>query len=73
MNALDLISRAQAAPLTARVVTTYTDGTVKHHDTRSLGAAANYAIDQRRKIGRALIDRDTGQPVIVTSVEIIAI
>lgn len=68
MNALDLIARAQAAPLTHRVTTVYADGATKTHDTRSVGSAENHAVAERRKIGRALISRETGVEVTVVGV-----
>jgi len=73
MNALDLIARAQAMPMTHRVTTTYADGATKIHDTRSEGAAENFATGERRKIGRELIDRETGAEVMVVSVVISAL
>lgn len=68
-----LIAAALAAPKTHAVVTTYADGRVKQFDTRSLASAENHATDYRRKIGRTLIDRDTGAEVRIVSVEIKAL
>jgi hypothetical protein len=65
-----LISAALAAPKTHRVVTIYADGRTKIHETRSLVTAENYAIGERRKIGRELIDRASGKTVRVVSVVI---
>ncbi len=73
MNALDRINSALAQPLTHRVTTVYADGATKHHDTRGLAQAENWAVGERRKIGRALIDRMTGATVSVVSVEIVAL
>ena len=73
MNALDLIARAQAMPMTHRVTTTYADGATKIHDVRSQGAAENFATGERRKIGRPLISRDPGSEVMVVSVVIYAL
>lgn len=73
MNALDLISRAQAMPMTHRVTTTYADGATKIHDARSEGAAENFATGERRKVGRCLVSRDTGKTVQVVSVVITAL
>lgn len=70
MNALDLIAANLAKPMTHVVVTTYANGTAKRHETRSAAQAENYAIGERRKIGRALLDRVTGEPVRVVSVTI---
>lgn len=57
-----------ARPLTHRVTTLYADGEVKLHDTRSLGAAENWATGEQRKIGRELIDRATGKKVCAVAV-----
>ena len=73
MSVLDLIAAAQAMPKTHRVVTAYTSGKTRVHDTRSAASAETYAFGERRKIGRNLIDLDTGATVRVTSVEIIAL
>lgn len=70
MNAENLIAAALAAPKTHRVVTTYACGKTRTFDTRSLASAENYAVGDRRKIGRDLIDCDSGEKVRVVSVEI---
>lgn len=70
MSPLDRIAAAHAAPMTHCVLTTYADGTAKRHETRSHGSAENWAIGERRKIGRDLINRETGATVRVVSVEI---
>lgn len=70
MNALDLIARAQAEPMTHRVTTIYACGKTRTHDTRSAAAAENHAIGERRKIGRDLIDRETGNTARVIDVQI---
>lgn len=60
-----------ARPLTHRVTTTtFASGKTRTHDARSLGAAENYAVGERRKIGRDLISRETGETVRVVSVEV---
>lgn len=59
-----------ARPFTHRVIVTYASGKIRTHDVRSGGAATNYAIGERRKIGRDLIERETGKPVRVVSVDI---
>jgi hypothetical protein len=64
------IEAALAAPKTHRVVTAYASGATRTHETRSLAAAENWATGERRKIGKDLIDRTSGKPVMVTSVEI---
>lgn len=73
MNAMDLIAARLAAPMTHRVTTVYADGTTKTHDARSAGAAENWATGERRKIGRRLINRETGAEVMVVAVEIEAL
>ena len=68
-----LIAVAMAKPMTHRVTTVYADGRERHHDTRSLGAAENFAVGERRKIGRKLLDRETGATVQVAYVEVAAL
>lgn len=68
-----LIAAALAAPLTHKCVTLYADGSAKEHLTRSAATAENFAIGERRKIGRDLINRETGKTVRVVSVTIEAI
>lgn len=70
MNVEARIAAALAQPLTHRVSTVYAGGLVKTHDVRSLGAANNWAVGERRKIGRKLLDRATGEAVEVIAVEI---
>ena len=65
-----IIAAALAAPKTHKVVTTYADGTEKRFDTRSLASANNHATGERRKIGRNLVDRMTGNAVRVVAVEV---
>lgn len=62
-----------ARPLTHRVTTVFEGGAVRTHDTRSLGAAENYATGERRKIGKTLTDRVTGAVVRVIAVTIDAL
>lgn len=73
MDAMNLIHAALAAPKTHAVLTTYEDGRVKRHETRSAGTAETFAIGERRKIGRDLIDPTTGGKVRVVSVDIVRI
>jgi len=68
-----LIAAALTAPKTHKVVTTYADGTVREFATRSLQTAENHAVLDRRKIGRNLISRETGDTVRVVSVAVEAI
>lgn len=70
MNAEQMIAAALAMPHTHTVVTTYECGKVRRHTTRSAASAENYAIGERRKIGRGLIERETGRKVRVVSVEV---
>lgn len=71
MNALDRINAALAAPKTHAVVTTYASGATRSFETRCAGSAENYAIGERRKIGRELISRETGETVRVVAVDIV--
>lgn len=66
----DLIAAALAAPKTHAVVTTYACGKVRRHETRSLQTAQNHAKGESRKVGRDLIDRETGNTVRVVSVSV---
>lgn len=67
------LSALAARPATHNVETRYACGKVRTYGARSAAAAENYAVGERRKIGRALIDRETGNPVQVVAVEIIEI
>lgn len=70
-SAIDrLIATAAAKPATHVVETHYSCGRVRRHETRSIGAAENYAAGERQKIGRALIDRATGGRVRVVAVTV---
>ncbi len=75
MPAIDLISKASAAPMTHVVITTYADGRANRHETRSAATAENWAVGERRKIGRDLISRNadmTAGPVVhVVSVNVV--
>jgi len=73
MNIDAFLAEQLARPITHRVVTTYADGQTKSHDTRGAAQAENWAIGERRKVGRDLIDRETGATVRVVSVEIAAL
>lgn len=70
MNALDLIAKRLAAPRQFRVTTHYEGGATKMHETETEGQAENWATGERRKIGRDLIDRETGGTVRVVDVTI---
>jgi len=73
MNIEAFLAAHLAKPLTHRVTTLYASGAVKTHDTRSLGAAENFAIGENRKVGRKLIDRATGQAVEIVGVMVEAL
>ena len=59
-----------AMPKTHIVVTTYADGRTRRFGCRSQNAANNYRASIAGKIGRDLIDRDTGATVRVISIEV---
>ena len=65
-----IVAAMLARPMTHEVVTIFADGNTRSFPVRSLGQAENYAISERRKVGRDLINRDTGATVRVTAVEI---
>lgn len=77
MTAIELIAASAAKPMTHAVVTSYADGTAKRHETRSAAAAENWAVGERRKIGRDLISRNAdmtaGPMVRVVAVDVLAI
>lgn len=73
MDAMDRIAAALAAPKTHAVVTEYACGKVRRHETRNAAAAENFAVGERRKIGRDLICRETGKTVRVVKVSVVAL
>lgn len=77
MNAMDLIAREAAKPMTHVVLTAYADGTIKRHETRGLAQAQTWAHLENQKVGRDLISRNadlTAGPIVrVVSVEIAAL
>jgi TPP-dependent indolepyruvate ferredoxin oxidoreductase alpha subunit len=73
MDAMDIINRALAMPKTHVVVTRYECGKERRFESRNIASAENWATGERRKIGRDLIDRETGATVRVVSVEIEAL
>lgn len=73
MDAMELIRRVQALPKTHRVVVFYECGKMRTHDTHSAASAESFALRERRKIGRDLIDRLTNKTVRVTAVDILDI
>lgn len=68
-----LLSRHLSMPVAFAVVTKYADGSERSHNTATEAQAKNFAIGERRKIGRELINRDTGKTVRVTSVEVVTL
>lgn len=59
----DFIQRMLARPKKFRVTTFYADGTRNDHDVHSMGQAENWAMGERAKLNRDLIDRLTGKIV----------
>jgi hypothetical protein len=72
-NTESLIQRLLAMPKTLAVVTRFADGSVRRHEVATRGQAENYAVGERRKIGRDLINRETGATVRVIAVDIVSI
>lgn len=71
MNIEAMLSALAAAPKPFKVVTTYECGKVRSLDVHSAAAGETHAFGERRKIGRNLIERETGRTVRVVSVEIL--
>lgn len=69
----NLIAARLAAPKKFEVVTLFADGTARSYKTETRGQADNYAHGERRKIGRVLINRDTGASVEVVDVYVVAL
>lgn len=70
MDAMALIQRELAKPMTHVVLTTYADGATRKFEARGAAAAESYAVGERRKIGRELLSRAGGK-VTVASVEVL--
>ncbi len=71
MDVMDRINAALAMPHTHAVVTTFADGSTRHFTTRSAASAETHAaFVERPKIGKTLINRDTGATVRIVSVTI---
>jgi hypothetical protein len=62
----DRLAVLAARPREWRVTTHYAGGATKAHDTHNEAGANNYALGERRKLRRDLIDRATGATVCVT-------
>lgn len=73
MNTPAIIAEMLARPITHEVVTRFVDGSERRFGVRSAAQGENYAIGERRKIGRDLINRETGVTVRVTNVEVVAL
>lgn len=77
MDTLSLIAAQLAKPKTHKVVTRYAGGATAELEHRSAAAAENYAVGERRKIGRDLISRNedltAGPMVRVVAVEVVAL
>lgn len=72
-NTPAIIAAMLARPMTHEVVTIFADGKTRSFPVRSLAQAENYAVGERRKIGRDLVNRDTGATVCVIAVEVRAL
>ena len=68
-----ILAAMLARPMTHEVVTVFADGETRAFPVRSLAQAENYAVGERRKIGRDLVNRDTGETVRVIAVEVCAL
>jgi len=63
-----IIAAALTMSSTHKVVTTYADGRVRTFSTRNQSSAEMQATLERRKIGRDITDRMTGDTVRIISV-----
>lgn len=68
-----LIAKMQSMPKAFEVVTLFADGTSRAHQTATRGQADNYSVGEKRKIGRTLLNRDTGATVEVVDVYVAAL
>lgn len=68
-----LIARMQSMTKAFEVVTLFADGTSRSHQTATRGQADNYAVGERRKVGKNLINRGTGATVQVVDVYVAAL
>lgn len=68
-----LIARMQSMPKAFEVVTLFADGTSRAYQTATRGQADNYAVGERRKVGRQLASRETGATVEVVDVYVAAL
>ena len=72
-NTPSILRRVLSMPHTHKVVTTFADGRTREFTTRNEASARMYAVGERRKIGRDLIDRTTGATVRVMSVGVMSV
>jgi len=68
-----LIARRLAATKQFEVVTLFADGTSRKFETETRGQAENYAVGEKRKVGKVLKNRDTGAEVRVIDVYVAAL
>lgn len=73
MNVPAIVAAQLVKPITHNVVTKFADGKERKFGVRSFAQAENYSVGERRKIGKDLINRETGVTVRVVSVSIEAI
>ncbi|NTZ60010.1 hypothetical protein G6L24_06760 [Agrobacterium tumefaciens] len=66
----NLIATSLAAPKKFEVVTLFADGTSRSHKTETQDQAENYAVGEKRKVGRSLINRETGTNVRIAAVSV---
>ncbi len=64
----NLIAARLTAPKKFEVVTLFADGTSRSHKTEKRGQAENYAVGEKRKVGRSLINGETGTNVRIVAV-----
>ena len=70
MNMIERLEQIAAGPKPWRVTTTYDHGGTRVLDQPFEASARNYAERDSRKIGRCLIDRETGKTVRIVSVTV---
>lgn len=68
-----LLARRLSAPKQFEVVTLFADGTSRSFETETRAQAENYAVGEKRKVGRDLLNRMTGATVRVTDVYVAAL
>ena len=68
-----LLARRLAAPKQFEVVTLFADGTSRSFETETRGQAENYAVGEKRKVGKVLKNRETGAEVRVVDVYVAAL